>query len=708
MSFECTKQAATNFAELLRCSNIVCRQPSDQLQNLGSACKHAFCWDCINEFTEMNTMVLCPVCSMPLELQRPRAAQMFNNLSRHINKLHHLLNEYDRAVQTDGAAARVEAIEQAQKLLEAQDGLDVERNDEAARKAAIEEFISSQPLSIDDEGSDNDDEENSSECYSEELYDAPKSTWQVMVPEHTAERHRSEGLENCDGDIPNEKENEVIAPATANDRITSSVAQLREPLMTSTQQPSLFLTQAEHECNDLFKRMEEAESQEVRSSEKLYTTKPKRIYRARKHKISEAPRLDLAVKGTTPAEEESAGSKCDNDILKTELLRRSKTPKRGPKVKSRHRSGDRKSSFSTPKSDKRQNDPVIAAVLSGNFDDVQAAVEAGYDVNQRDDQKRTPLFIAVEMERLDICQCLVERGGAVINANCGYDCNTALHVAVSRGNEGIVKYLLSKGASKTVFNLRRETPSQLAQPHSSLQNLVEKYRTHPKQPLMVARLPDTYVVCIAQVVRRACTYQDFSIMNKLITMVEFCDEATTHYVASVDENDVGNCDADFLRAMMQSTRIMSPTWLKESIRLKRVLPHTNFEISKLRYGGDRVICDSLSRCRKSKERMEPGLFHGCTFYFLTKKLTGFDNRHLLRDLIRLGGGELSLEEPEFLQNAPPPYYAPHLSSPLFIVYDVTATKSIPTVFHEHPMRYNLVTPQWIIESVVEFTIKPVS
>ncbi|KAJ1364958.1 Ankyrin repeat, partial [Parelaphostrongylus tenuis] len=135
MSFECTKQAATNFAELLRCSNIVCRQPSDQLQNLGSACKHAFCWDCINEFTEMNTMVLCPVCSMPLELQRPRAAQMFNNLSRHINELHHLLNEYDRAVAADGAAARVEAIEQAQKLLEAQDGLDVERNDEAARKA---------------------------------------------------------------------------------------------------------------------------------------------------------------------------------------------------------------------------------------------------------------------------------------------------------------------------------------------------------------------------------------------------------------------------------------------------------------------------------------------------------------------------------------------------------------------------------------------
>ncbi|KAJ1363081.1 hypothetical protein KIN20_022847 [Parelaphostrongylus tenuis] len=46
-----------------------------------------------------------------------------------------------------------------------------------------------------------------------------------------------------------------------------------------------------------------------------------------------------------------------------------------------------------------------------------------------------------------------------------------------------------------------------------------------------------------------------------------------------------------------------------------------------------------------------------------------------------------------------------ISSPLFIVYDVTTTKSIPIVFHEHPTRYNLVTQQWNIESAVEFTIK---
>ncbi|KAJ1348609.1 hypothetical protein KIN20_003951 [Parelaphostrongylus tenuis] len=61
------------------------------------------------------------------------------------------------------------------------------------------------------------------------------------------------------------------------------------------------------------------------------------------------------------------------------------------------------------------------------------------------------------MERLDFCQCLVERDGAVINADGGFDCSTTLHVAVSRANEEIVKYLLPKGASKrAAAKLRRD------------------------------------------------------------------------------------------------------------------------------------------------------------------------------------------------------------------------------------------------------------
>ncbi|KAJ1368038.1 hypothetical protein KIN20_029088 [Parelaphostrongylus tenuis] len=129
-------------------------------------------------------------------------------------------------------------------------------------------------------------------------------------------------------------------------------------MMRSTQQPSLFLTQTEHDCNDLFEGMEKVESQE------------------------------------------------------------------------------------------RQSDPVTAAVVSGQFEDVQGAVEAGYDVNQRDDQKRAPLFTAVEVERLDICQCLVELVEQ-LSIRIEVLTVTLLYTLLYREEtREIVKYLLSKEASK--------------------------------------------------------------------------------------------------------------------------------------------------------------------------------------------------------------------------------------------------------------------
>ncbi|KHJ85745.1 hypothetical protein OESDEN_14520 [Oesophagostomum dentatum] len=95
--------------------------------------------------------------------------------------------------------------------------------------------------------------------------------------------------------------------------------------------------------------------------------------------------------------------------------------------------------------------------------------------------------------------------------------------------------------------------------------------------------------------------------------------------------------------------------------------------------------------------------HLC-FYFVPF----FDDRRLLPDLIRLGGGELSVTEPQYEAGAPPPFHAPHLSSPIFVVYDVTMTRSIPSKFHRYPTKYNLVSAQWIIESVVEYAIKPIA
>ncbi|KAK6059999.1 ankyrin repeat protein [Cooperia oncophora] len=737
VGFERTKQAADLFAKLICCANPQCSRETDNLQTLGTACKHAFCWDCINSYSRVDTFTLCPRCACPLDILHPRSAQLFNSLAQHINEFKLLLGEYEQAVRSGGATAAA-TIAQTQKLFEVHAGIDDDavnaRNEFVLRYLtisssiivnwiafrAINDFISTQRVSPSVPGEEGKDLSRDS-SYSEELNDTPP-------PKLTPDGNKGAGAKptvefaDCFDDFSDE---EVTATTSKNDVITDSIPTLGPPVMTSTQKPTLFLSQAVHARSDLFQQesTQEVKTYHCDKGYNYFHAKPKKTFDARTSKSVNAPWLELPPKKHGHYKETSGLEHAnDTSAMTSSREEEQKNTRSGRKLEDRPRSRSRRSSFSTPRAHSRSSEnPVITAVLDGNIDEVRKAIDAGYDVNQRDELKRTPLFIAVEAKRLDICQMLIERGGAVINANCGSECNTALHVAVSQENEEIVRYLLSKGASKTIRNIRQETPSQLAQPRSPLRSLVEKYRSHPRQPY-VARLPDVYIVCYSKEIRKSLTYGEQATLNKLITVVEFCDEETTHYVVSADANGVASVDADLLRAMMQNTRIMGVDWLKECIRVGKTVPHlqyvedlnpgimTNkcYEVSKLRYMENNVVSDSLSRCRKSKEKMEPSLFHGCVFYLLSKRYKGIDDRRLLPDLVRLGGGDIAVYEPQFKSTMLPPFHAPHLSSPIFIVYDVTSTGNIPSKFHRSPKEYNMVSAQWVIECVMEYTIKPVA
>ncbi|KAK5982296.1 Ankyrin repeat protein [Trichostrongylus colubriformis] len=703
LGFERTRQAADLFAKLICCANPQCSRESDNLQTLGTACKHVFCWDCINSYSRLDTFTLCPRCACPLDLHHPRSAQLFNNLAQHINEFKLLLREYEQALQNSGANAAA-TIAQTQKLFEVHAGISEDVIDQAARNEAINDFICTQKVSADE------DKEHSPESnFSEEIYDTtpPKVVPDVHVG--TKERPAVEFADAFD-DFSDEEIKATSSELGRDGVITDSIPVLGQPMMTSTQKPTLFLSQAVHARSDLFAK---ESTQEIKTyhCEKAYNyfqAKPTKTFDVRTSKTARAPWLDLPPKRPSDFKEAMGAEHVSNNSAVTpkrdgdSKISRSGSKAAGPRPRSR------KSSCSTPRAHSRSSDnPVFSAVLDGNMEEIRNAIDAGYDVNQRDEMKRTPLFIAVEMKRLDICQLLVERGGAVINAHCGSDCNTALHVAVSQESEEIVRYLLSKGASKTIRNIRQETPSQLAQRRSPLRSLVEKYRCHPKQPY-VARLPDVYIVCYSKEIRKSLTYGEQAALNKLVTVVEFCDEDTTHYVVSADADGVASVDADLLRAMMQNTRIMGLDWLKECIRAGKTVPHSHFEVSKLRYMENNVVSDSLARCRKSKEKMEPSLFHGCIFYLLSNRYKGIDDRRLLPDLVRLGGGEIAVSEPQFKSSMLPPFHAPHLSSPIFVVYDVTHTKNIPSKFHRCPNEYNMVSAQWVIESVMEYAIKPIA
>ncbi|VDL83194.1 unnamed protein product, partial [Nippostrongylus brasiliensis] len=465
--FERTQQAADLFAKLISCAN-----PQ---------------WDCINTYSKIDTFTLCPRCACPLDIHRPRAAQVFNNLAQHINEF-----KYENAIRNEGAAAAA-TIAQTQRLFE------VHAGNVAGSYRRVHQYPADPgPGTTISSESD----------FSEELNGTPPPVLKESPNKESKEPKAKPVVEfaECFDDFSDD--GEVTPSISKANVITDSIPQLGEPMMTSTQKPSLFLSQAVHARSDLFAK---EPTQEVKTyrDEKTYNyfrTKPVKTFDTKASKSTPTPWLDLPDKTRTATRDSTNLHREDRQ-----------TPKRGPKVETTPVPRGRRSSVSTPRPLSRMaDDPVMTAVLAGDLDGLRDAIDDGYDVNQRDSLLRTPLYAAVEMKRLDLCQLLVERGGAVINANCGAECNTALHVAVAQENEEIVRYLLSKGASKKICNIRQQTPSQLAQQRSPLRSLVEHYRNHPKQPY-VPRLPDVYIVCFSKEIRIRLTYSDQNVLNKLMT-----------------------------------------------------------------------------------------------------------------------------------------------------------------------------------------------
>lgn len=83
------------------------------------------------------------------------------------------------------------------------------------------------------------------------------------------------------------------------------------------------------------------------------------------------------------------------------------------------------------------------------------------------------MLIAAQAGRIDVVAQLVEAGGEVnalpdlntVNENVRYraEWGTPLHGAAGRGWTGIIRYLLSKGASPYIRNYTGLTPKQVAE-----------------------------------------------------------------------------------------------------------------------------------------------------------------------------------------------------------------------------------------------------
>ncbi|PWD98210.1 ankyrin repeat domain-containing protein [Marinilabilia rubra] len=109
-----------------------------------------------------------------------------------------------------------------------------------------------------------------------------------------------------------------------------------------------------------------------------------------------------------------------------------------------------KSITETPKID------ILTAIISDNLEIVKQHIEAGTDINMKDQMSgSTPLITAATFGKTDIVKALIDANAELdLKNNEG---STALHAAAFFCRIEIVQMLIDGGADKTIENNRRAT-----------------------------------------------------------------------------------------------------------------------------------------------------------------------------------------------------------------------------------------------------------
>jgi ankyrin repeat protein len=108
-----------------------------------------------------------------------------------------------------------------------------------------------------------------------------------------------------------------------------------------------------------------------------------------------------------------------------------------------------KEEATSPKQQEELNQQLFYAAISGDEKQAKKAIEAGANINARDDSKDTPLITAARHNHKKIVDLLLSKGAAIRLTNDWGQ--TALQTAAMRGNGPILAALLTKGARSTEF-----------------------------------------------------------------------------------------------------------------------------------------------------------------------------------------------------------------------------------------------------------------
>jgi len=113
------------------------------------------------------------------------------------------------------------------------------------------------------------------------------------------------------------------------------------------------------------------------------------------------------------------------------------------------RSGEKSISGAQKKPEPPELD-IHAAALMGDIKAIRQHIEAGTDLDMKDQYGSTPLVVAITFDRTEVAGTLMEAGADVNGRN--NDGSTPLHTAAFLCRVEIVQLLLDHGADKTVRN----------------------------------------------------------------------------------------------------------------------------------------------------------------------------------------------------------------------------------------------------------------
>jgi ankyrin repeat protein len=104
----------------------------------------------------------------------------------------------------------------------------------------------------------------------------------------------------------------------------------------------------------------------------------------------------------------------------------------------------------------KKNNQFLNAVFRGDINEINVAIDNGFDVNIADSDQRTPLMHASIDDNLNLVKLLLDNGA---NVNiCDMQRMTALHFACQNYNLILCQYLIDSGAKIDAQDDNGNTP----------------------------------------------------------------------------------------------------------------------------------------------------------------------------------------------------------------------------------------------------------